>query len=212
MCGHPLSHQASPSLILCFSLSSSADWGLTSPDDGSQGRLTQSALSTEALVSLRWTSEIPPLKPRPHHSLENGEVISQIPFFPFYGHFSIALSPCWSLLIVVTSRWGLTKQELLAQGSVACVGFPGFLLYPIAHHICDKWRQKPQRREVQLSVIYWLQKNSWPYLWETFYETWPQGTAGDWTEWLHSSWHVWLINCSGITQSGVWSSRLDCMS
>lgn len=81
---------------------------------------------------------MPQLNPRHHHSLETSEVISQIPFSGFYGHFSIAPSPRWSLSIVVSLRRGLTKQWLLARGSVACVGFPGFLLYLIAHHICDK--------------------------------------------------------------------------
>lgn len=142
----------------------------------------QSTLSLKRLLACGGQARMSQLNPH-HHLLENSEVISQIPFFEafFFSHFSISPSPRWSLEIVVSMRWSLTKQWLLAWVSVACVGFPGFLLYLIAHHICDKWRQKPQWREVQRSMIYWLQRNSWPYLWETFYETWPRGNG----EWLN---------------------------
>lgn len=105
---------------------------------------------SETLVSLRWTSKNAAAKPPSSFiGKQWGNFPDSILWGFFLSHFSISPSPRWSLEIAVSLRWSLTKQWLLARVSVACVGFPGFLLYLIAHHTCDKWRQKPQWREVQ---------------------------------------------------------------
>lgn len=65
----------------------------------------QSTLSLKRLLACGGQARMPQLNPH-HHSLENSEVISQIPFFGafFFSHFSISPSPCWSLEIVVSLR------------------------------------------------------------------------------------------------------------
>lgn len=163
-------HWHACTLCLCMSacnyavslcLFESADLKLTSPDYWkSEGLWLQSVLSLKRLLVCGGHKQE---RRNLNHIIIHWKTVMSFPrsnTLVFFSRFSISLVPHWSLWIVVSLWWSLTKQWLLAQVSAAYAGFPGFLLYLIAHHICDKWCQKPQWREIQLSKIYWLQRHS----------------------------------------------------
>lgn len=105
---------------IVFLFVSSADWRLFPSDYESQGLLMQSMLSLKRLLACGGQARMPQLNPH-HHSLENSEVISQIPFFGAFflkSFFNFSCAPLESRDLAVkfnkamaagTSKCGLCR-------------------------------------------------------------------------------------------------------